>query len=139
MMRLSLFSSLLTIGLFALMIDTYGQVAAGLPEKPVGPGYDPHAVFGTGFYSDQRAPYHSPNGAPAANYWQNRADYTLQARLDTVKNELAGNVTIHYTNNSPDTLHSLWLYLDQNTYRADARSNYFTSFSTDQHTNGYAL
>jgi len=56
-----------------------------------------------------------------------------------VKNELAGTVTIHYTNNSPDTLHSLWLYLDQNTYRADARSNYFTSFSTDQHTNGYTL
>ncbi|HTI10932.1 MAG TPA: M1 family metallopeptidase [Puia sp.] len=139
MMRLSLYFFLSAIGFFTLWIDSEGQVATGLPEKAVGPGYDPHAVFGTGFYSDQREPYHSANGAPAANYWQNRADYTLQARLDTLKNELAGNVTIHYTNNSPDTLHSLWLYLDQNTYRADARSNYFTSFSTDQHTNGYSL
>lgn len=142
-MRFSPFFSLLTIGLFTLSTDTHGQVASGLPEKPaspvVVPGYDPHAVFATGFYSDQREPYHSPNGAPAANYWQNRADYTIQAKLDTVKNELSGSVRIQYTNNSPDILHSLWLYLDQNTYRADARSNYYTSGAPDKHTNGYVL
>ena len=139
MTRLTLYFSLLTAGLFTFSIDSNGQVAAGLPEKPVSPGYDPQAVFAPGFYRDQGKPFHSPNGAPAANYWQNRADYTIQARLDTAKNELAGSEAIVYTNNSPDTLHSLWLYLDQNTYRNDARSNYFTSFSPDKHTTGTSL
>ena len=141
MKRLPLYFSLSVIFLSTLLIDVEGQVAAGLPEKPVSPGYDPQAVFAPGFYSDQGKPWHSPNGAPAANYWQNRTDYTIQATLDTIKNELAGHETISYTNNSPDTLYSLWLYLDQNTYRKDARSNYFTSYSPGpgQHTDGSEL
>ena len=116
----------------------FGQVA-GLPEYPVGSGYDPHALFAPGLYGVGGQPFHAPNGAPAANYWQNRADYTLHATLDTIKNELRGGVTIAYTNNSPDTLHSLWLYLEQNTYRKDARSNYYTDFASDQHTEGNQL
>src|SRR6186713_300525 len=115
------------------------QIAAGLPENPVSAGYDPHAVFAPGFYSDQGKPFHAADGAPAAGYWQNRADYTIQASLDTTSNELSGRVTIRYTNNSPDSLQSLWLQLDQNTYRADARSNFFTSYTSDRHTNGYEL
>jgi len=130
---------LLILSLFYWIGQGTAQVAAGLPEKPVSPGYDPRAVFAPGFYSDQGKPYHSPNGAPAANYWQNRADYTIKARLDTVKNELTGSETITYTNNSPDTLHSVWLYLDQNTYRPDARSNYYTAPGPDKHTDGTNL
>jgi hypothetical protein len=102
-------------------------------------GYDPHALFAPGFYSDKAQPFRSSNGAPAAKYWQNRADYTLAARIDTIKNELSGSETIYYTNNSPDSLSSLWLQLDQNTYREGARSNHYTEPAGTEFTNGYFL
>jgi hypothetical protein len=101
--------------------------------------YDPHALFAPGFYTDKGQPFHSANGAPGANYWQNRADYAIKAGLDTITNELTGSVTINYTNNSPDTLRSLWLQLDQNTYRQDARSNFYTDTASQEFTKGYEL
>lgn len=120
-----------------------GQAGGGMSgngqESPVVSGYDPQAIFAPGFYSDKGQPFRSANGAPSPGYWQNRADYHIQASLDTVKNELAGSETIHYTNNSPDSLRSLWLQLEQNTYRKDARSNYYSSFTNSPFTNGYEL
>ena len=102
-------------------------------------GYEPHALFAPGFYNDKTDPYHYAKGAPSAKYWQNRPDYTIDATLDTVKNELSGNLTIRYTNNSPDSLYTLWLQLDQNTYRKDARSNYYTDTANQEFTEGYVL
>src|SRR5256885_16453303 len=58
------------------------------------------------------------SGAPGARYWQQRADYTIRASLDTATHTIAGTETIRYANNSPDTLHYLWLQLDQNIYKA---------------------
>jgi hypothetical protein len=134
-------ASLLFLVAALTFLTVRGQTSAGLPENPLGPGYDPQAVFAPGFYSDMRLPSRSANGAPSAAYWQNRADYTIQAKLDTIVNELTGQVNIRYVNNSPDTLHSLWLQMDQNTYRKDARSNYYTSPSPSagSHTGGYEL
>ncbi|HXO76183.1 MAG TPA: hypothetical protein VN824_13120, partial [Puia sp.] len=120
-------------------ITAYGQTVTGLPENPAAGGYDPQALFAPGFYNDQHLVTRQANGSPSASYWQNRADYTLTAKLDTTKNELEGMATIRYTNNSPDTLHALWLYIDQNTYRKDARSNYITSLPAGGHTEGYQL
>jgi hypothetical protein len=96
-------------------------------------------LFAPGFYTQSGNPFRSANGAPGAKYWQNRADYTIQASLDTVINTLTGNELIVYTNNSPDSLNALWLYLDQNTYRSDARSNYYNDSPPTQFTNGYEL
>ncbi|HVU56369.1 MAG TPA: M1 family metallopeptidase [Puia sp.] len=129
----------LLLGLIGFTFIGHAQKTAGLPENPMAPGYDPQALFAPGFYSGHSQPYHGANGAPAANYWQNRADYTLQASLDTVTNVLTGDETILYTNNSPDSLRSLWLQMDQNTYRADARSNFYTDGVGFQHTDGYIL
>src|SRR2546430_10040266 len=61
------------------------------------------------------------SGAPGPSYWQQRADYTIRASLDTATHTIAGAETIRYTNNSPDTLRYLWLQLDQNIYRASSR------------------
>src|SRR5881394_3880347 len=61
------------------------------------------------------------SGAPGARYWQQRADYTIRASLDTATHTIAGAETIRYANNSPDTLHYLWLQLDQNIYKASSR------------------
>lgn len=122
-----------------LSVAAFGQTSAGLPEIPKGPGYDPHALFAPGFDGDLHLATRSANGAPSPSYWQNRADYTLAVKLDTMTNVMAGSDMIRYTNNSPDSLHSLWLYLEQQTYRSDARSNYYTTPAADKHTEGYQL
>ena len=60
--------------------------------------------------------YRSASGQPGPDYWQQRADYSITATLDTGTQSIAGRVTITYTNNSPDTLTFVWLQLDQNLY-----------------------
>jgi hypothetical protein len=124
---------------FLLTAQADAQTSAGVPGQMTGAAYDPAALFAPGFYGDLHLATRTAGGAPSTAYWQNRADYNLSVRLDTAHNELEGSVVIRYTNNSPDTLHSMWLYLDQNTYRSDARSNYFTSFAAGGHTNGFEL
>src|ERR1700753_4240780 len=122
-----------------IIAQTQAQTNPGLPEQVSASAYDPVALFAPGFYGDQHLATRSPNGAPSTAYWQNRADYTLVVRLDTSLNELEGTAVIRYTNNSPDSLYTLWLYLDQQTYRSDARSNYFTAVTAGGHTEGYTL
>src|SRR5467141_4185045 len=61
------------------------------------------------------------SGAPGPRYWQQRADYTIRATLDTATHTIAGSETLRYANNSPDTLRYLWLQLDQNIYKANSR------------------
>jgi len=62
-------------------------------------------------------------GSPGPDYWQQRADYLIAVTLDTLARTITGTVTIRYTNNSPDTLCSLWLQLDQNLYRAESKGS----------------
>ena len=57
--------------------------------------------------------FRSPVGAPGAAYWQNRADYAIDASLDTLTHTVRGSARIRFTNNSPDTLGFVWLQLDQ--------------------------
>jgi hypothetical protein len=83
--------------------------------------YDPRITFAPLSLPDPVNAYRSGNGAPGPMYWQNQADYDLHAALDTKNKELSGAETILYTNNSPDTLPSLWLRLEQNIYRKDSR------------------
>src|SRR5205085_8798648 len=61
------------------------------------------------------------SGMPGPRYWQQRADSTIRASLDTATHSIAGAETIRYANNSPDTLRYLWLQLDQNIYKASSR------------------
>jgi len=60
------------------------------------------------------------SGAPGHAYWQQRADYKLRATLDETKRAVTGAGTVTYYNNSPDTLHYLWVQLDQNMFRGDS-------------------
>jgi hypothetical protein len=62
------------------------------------------------------------SGAPGHAYWQQRADYQLRATLDEAKRKLSGAGKVTYYNNSPDTLHYLWVQLDQNYFRPDSDS-----------------
>ena len=63
----------------------------------------------------------SAGGVPGPAYWQNRADYRIDAAIEPATHVLRATETITYTNNSPDALSVLWLQLDQNMYRRDAR------------------
>ncbi|MDQ1829469.1 M1 family metallopeptidase [Massilia scottii] len=59
-------------------------------------------------------------GAPGHAYWQQRADYTIRARLDENKRTISATETVTYHNNSPDTLSYLWVQLDQNIFKPDS-------------------
>ncbi|HJP60408.1 MAG TPA: M1 family metallopeptidase, partial [Gemmatimonadaceae bacterium] len=67
--------------------------------------------------------YRSAAGIPGPDYWQQRADYTISASLDTTTTEITGSVEIRYTNNSPDTLRFVWLQVDQNLYRTGSKGS----------------
>ncbi len=57
------------------------------------------------------------SGAPGSKYWQQRADYDIKARLDTGAKRLSGEMTLRYTNNSPDTLRFIWFQVEQNAFK----------------------
>jgi len=63
------------------------------------------------------------DGTPGPNYWQQRAEYTIKAKLHTDKNLVEGNVAITYYNNSPDSLRLLHMDLDLNTHKEGALRN----------------
>lgn len=60
--------------------------------------------------------YRTGSGAPGHEYWQQQADYKMKLELNDGKQQLYGEETITYTNNSPDALSYLWLQLDQNNF-----------------------
>lgn len=59
----------------------------------------------------------STSGLPGPKYWQNRADYTIQARVDASENLVEGSCEIKYQNNSPDTLNRLVVNVYQDIFR----------------------
>mgnify|MGYP000042851712 CR=1 FL=1 len=85
--------------------------------------YNYHDAFAPFFYSKNGTNTRSANGQPGHEYWQNRADYQLTAKLDEQKNEITGSGVITYTNNSPDKMNFVWMNLDQNLFQADSRGN----------------
>jgi hypothetical protein len=64
--------------------------------------------------------YRNAAGAPGHNYYQQKADYKIEAKIDDAKQTLTGEETITYTNNSPDKLEYLWIQLDQNMRAPDS-------------------
>ena len=83
--------------------------------------YDPHDLFTPNFYPSSVNEYRAADGEPGAKYWTNKASYKIDASLDDVKDEITGTVIITYTNNSPQAMNFVWLYLDENLYRLDSR------------------
>lgn len=57
------------------------------------------------------------NGQPGRLYWQNRANYQIDAAFDPVKNTVSGSATIWYFNESLDTLDQMVLNLYQDIFR----------------------
>jgi len=56
------------------------------------------------------------SGNPGPAYWQQRADYVIDATLDTEARRLSASGTITYHNNSPHALDYIWIHLEQNLF-----------------------
>ncbi|HEX8516234.1 MAG TPA: M1 family metallopeptidase [Bacteroidia bacterium] len=76
--------------------------------------------------------YRAASGAPGNQYWQQRADYDIDAFLNEKELKLEGSEQITYYNNSPDALSYLWLQLDENQHNANNEANYFDASKVTQ-------
>ncbi|NUO73523.1 MAG: M1 family peptidase, partial [Frateuria sp.] len=124
-------SALSIAGALALAMAS-GIAAADAPR------FDPLQSFAPFTYPDPVNAYRSADGRPGPLFWQNRADYAIEATLDPASHQLSGRETITYTNHSPGALDVLWLQLDQNRYRTDARGAFTSRFPTE-FTSGYKI
>jgi hypothetical protein len=93
--------------------------------------YDPHDLFTPEFHLPAGNMFRSAKGVPGPAYWQNSANYRIHATLSEKDTSLTGDVTITYTNNSPDKLDYLWLQLDQNIFKSNSRSVAATRYTGD--------
>ena len=62
----------------------------------------------------------STTGEPGKAYWQNRAEYDINAELNPATLFLKGNEKISYINNSPDTLREIVFKLYPNLFKKGA-------------------
>ena len=86
-----------------------------------GPAYDARTLFNPSFIEQLSTPTRTAGGQPGAQYWQNAADYKIDARLDEKAARVSATVAITYTNNSPDALSFVWLQVEQNLYKETSR------------------
>ena len=63
------------------------------------------------------------SGKPGQQYFQNRSDYQIKARLEPSSRTLSGTVQIQYQNNSPDALDQIVLRLYQDMYKRGFESD----------------
>ena len=125
--------------LFALLIS----ISYSGFSQSVG-NYDQHEAFAPIFYPAFGDEVRTAAGTPGPKYWQNEADYNIQATLDDANHQISGNVQITYKNNSPESLPFLWLQLDQNIYKPDSRGEVTTPVEGSRYMNagfsgGYSI
>ncbi len=82
-------------------------------EVPVMEGFERAVANGTRLRS----------GAPGPRYWQQWADYRLEAELNPVSKRLTGKTAIRYYNRSPDTLGVVYIQLLHNIFAPGSRHN----------------
>ena len=75
--------------------------------------------------------YRTASGAPGHEYYQQKADYIINVDLDEENHILSGEVSVTYTNYSPDALNYLWIQLDQNVRAKNSHSQLTSTSSLD--------
>ena len=98
--------------------------------------YDHREAFHPFFYPYPGTEIRSASGEPGPKYWQNKANYSIQATINPDDHTIKGTVAINYINNSPDQLRFIWLQLDQNIYRKDSRGSATTTTQGGRWANG---
>ncbi|MBT4520318.1 MAG: M1 family metallopeptidase [Halieaceae bacterium] len=99
--------------LFAVAFSIFSVFAGA-----AGSGPEKFAQLGTALATPSETRLAS--GAPGPRYWQQRADYVIDVALDDERQKIVGSETITYHNDSPHSLHYIWLQLDQNRFRPDS-------------------
>lgn len=79
------------------------------------------------------------DGAPGPDYWQQQVNYNIKCTLDVNEQQLHGEETIVYINNSPNTLRYLWLQLDENQHSILNDNQYSHSSSIEGTMNENAM
>src|SRR5262245_57579678 len=112
---------------FAAAFGSSSLIAQGAgasqPPRPMNPvrTFDATGAPDTSMFAPLDLPrgnvYRSGSGMPGPKYWQQRADYDLHGTLDTAAKALHGEMTLRYTNNSPDTLRFVWFQVEQNAFK----------------------
>ena len=115
------FSTILQLALLFGISTTWSQqIPDSKPNQQISK-YDYYDAFAPFFYSKNGTNTRSASGQPGPEYWQNRADYQLSAKLNVANNEITGTDILTYTNNSPDKMSFVWMLLDQNLFKSDSR------------------
>ena len=116
-MKNNSFKVLFTLALLLLISNIWSQENS----KNQVSKYSYQETFAPFFYTKNGTNTRSASGQPGFEYWQNRADHQLSAKLDEANNKISGSSVISYTNNSPDKMSFLWMHLDQNLFKDDSR------------------
>src|SRR5215207_10501612 len=85
----------------------------GAMEVPLSDAYERAVAQGTRTHT----------GSPGPHYWQQWADYRLEAELNPISKRLAGKGAITYYNRSPDTLREVYVQLLHNIFAPNSRHN----------------
>ena len=126
---------------YSLLLACLLSIASFSFAQPI---YDHREAFHPVFYPYSGNTYRSASGEPGPQYWQNKADYFIEASLDPKEHLVNGKVKITYTNNSPDALRFIWLQMDQHIYRKDSRATATTTtlggrWANESYTDGYVI
>jgi len=83
--------------------------------------------------------YRNAAGAPGHQYYQQQANYVILVTLDDAKQQVHGEETVTYINNSPDPLSYLWLQLDQNIQMPNSDRHMTETGDIESMTSPYAI
>ncbi|WP_017930240.1 M1 family metallopeptidase [Robiginitomaculum antarcticum] len=116
--------------LFSIILIGFAQLASA--DGPAGNPKDQVAKFRQLGPESLPTPniFRNAAGAPGPAYWQQKADYVINVRLDDKARRIYGSEVIRYTNNSPDELRYLWVSLDQNRFAEGSTARMSETAST---------
>jgi len=83
--------------------------------------YDAHLLFAPDSKPGSSSGSRTSIGEPGSTYWQNRADYRINAEIDDRSNKIKATSVLTYTNNSPFELDYLWIQIDQQLFNKKSR------------------
>lgn len=125
--RRSFASALLFAALASSLAAQSGTQQAPRSANPL-PTFDRTGVPDTSIFAPLQLPpgniYRSGSGVPGPHYFQQIASYDLHGTLDAAAKSLHGEMTLHYTNNAPDTLRFIWMQVEQNAFKGGSLNSY---------------